>query len=263
VRPTTRLALLLPLLAAAPVPVASQGPAPARHILFVGNSYTYWNELPRMVRALADSAGHPEITIESITAPGVSLEDHWNEGPARSKIAAGGWEIVVLQQGPSSQPEGRRLLREYVSKFSQEIHRVGGRPALYMVWPSRERSGDFDGVRESYTAAATLVGGLLFPASEAWRAAWRRDSTLALYSGDNLHPSRLGSYLTALVMVAELLGQPPEGLVSGITIDGPAGYTLVVPEPVARLLKGAAAEAIRSLSPSFLISPITNSDSSR
>jgi hypothetical protein len=78
-----------------------------------------------------------------------------------------------------------------------------------MVWPSRERFGDFDGVRASYTNAAKDVNGLLLPAGDAWRAAWRRDAHLALYGADNFHPSPLGSYLAALVIVHRLTGGLP------------------------------------------------------
>jgi hypothetical protein len=49
-----------------------------------------------------------------------------------------------------------------------------------MVWPSQARRGDFDGVSESYATAAADVHALLLRAGDAWRAAWRKDSTLAL-----------------------------------------------------------------------------------
>jgi hypothetical protein len=172
------------------------------------------------------------------------LLDLWQEGTARQRIVTGKFDVVIMQQGPSSQPEGRAWLLAGVDSFTAVIRRSGGRPALYMVWPSRGRQDDFDGTRESYTLAAERVGGMLFPAAEAWRAAWRRDPSLSFYSADDLHPTRLGSYLTALVIVGELTGRAPAELPSQITLEGGSGYTLAVPEPVAAVLKLAAAEAI-------------------
>jgi hypothetical protein len=64
------------------------------------------------------------------------------------------------------------------------------------------------------------------------------------YSADDLHPSRLGTYLTALVMVGELLNRSPVGLSTRISVEGESRYTLEVPAPVARLLQQAAAEAV-------------------
>jgi hypothetical protein len=78
-----------------------------------------------------------------------------------------------------------------------------------MVWPSSSRRKDFDGVSESYTRAAALIDGVLFPMGEAWRAAWRRDPTLALFGPDGFHPSRLGSSLAALVIFNQLTGRLP------------------------------------------------------
>lgn len=220
--------------------------APPSRLLFIGNSYTYWNDLPQMVRALADSAGLHGLQVEAVTAPGAALQDLWGQGTARDRIATGRFDLVIMQQGPSSQPEGRQWLLAGVDSFAVEIRRAGGRPAMYMVWPSRDRRCDFDATRESYTLAAERVGGMLFPAGAAWQAAWRRDSTLSFYSRDDLHPTLLGSYLTALVMVGELTGRSPAKLPSRLEVGGMGGYTLAVPEPVAALLKAAAAEAIRA-----------------
>ena len=117
-----------------------------------------------------------------------SLEDHWNRGDAQRAIAEGGWSIVVLQQGPSALPESRVSLVDYAKRFAIDAQRVRARVGLFMVWPSSNRMGDFDGVRLSYAAAAGAVGGLLIPAGDAWREAWRRDSRLALYGPDGFIP---------------------------------------------------------------------------
>ncbi len=101
-----------------------------------------------MVCALARAAGRPAV-CESVAKPDYSLEDHWNEREARRAIARG-WDLVVLQQGPSALPESRVLLVEFARRFDVEIRKTGARTALYMVWPSRARRADFDRVSESY-----------------------------------------------------------------------------------------------------------------
>lgn len=177
-------------------------------ILFVGNSLTATNDLPGMVEAMGRAAG-VDVRCAAVAKPNFSLEDHWNDGEARRAIAKGGWTHVVLQQGPSALPESRVLLDEYARRFDREIRRANARPALFMVWPSQGRRQDFDGVSRSYAGAATLVGGVLLPAGDAWRAAWRRAPGLALYGPDGFHPSRLGSSLAALVILDRLTGRLP------------------------------------------------------
>ena len=193
-------------------PAAGANASPPRadlRVLFIGNSLTAANDLPSMVSALAAAAGLGRLETRTIAPGGYSLEDHWNDGTARRAITEGGWSFVVLQQGPSALPDSQVLLREYTRRFNDLIVRAGARTALYMVWPSRERFGDFDGVRDSYAKAAKDVNGLLLPAGDAWRAAWRRDRNLALYGADSFHPSPLGSYLAAMVIVHGLTGRIP------------------------------------------------------
>jgi hypothetical protein len=213
-------------------------------VLFIGNSLTEGNGLPAMVQSLARQAGQP-LTVEAVVFGGFSLEDHWNEGSARRAIARGGWRYVVLQQGPSSLPESRDNLLQWTGRFNQEIRRAGAVPAMYSVWPDSTRSAFFDDVSESYRQAAARVDGLLLPAGEAWRAAWRRQPGLSLYASDNFHPNVRGTYLAALVVCAQLLGRSPVGLAAPLTRaeGGAPAFTPSAPESA--LLQDAAAEAIR------------------
>ncbi len=200
-------------------------------ILFIGNSLTAANGLPAMVEALSRAKGAATVVdATAVTTNNFSLEDHWNQGPARATVAKGGWSIVVLQQGPSALPESRVLLRDYVKRFAADAAHVGARTALYMVWPSKARERDFDAVSESYALAAQDVAGTLLPAGDAWREAWRRDPSLALYADDGFHPSGLGSYLAALTIWRGLSAQ------SAIGLPGPPG----VPSPTLKLLQEVA-----------------------
>ena len=205
---------------------AQTGPASGRQIrvLFVGNSLTYVNDLPGMVVALAQNAGD-RITQTTVAFPNFSLEDHWNDGRALQAISASKWDLIVLQQGPSSLATSRDLLLDFAKRFADEAVRSGARVALYSVWPSSDRAMDFDAVTANYAAAADTTDGVLFPAGEAWRAAWHRDSSLELYGPDGFHPSQLGSYLVALVMYQQLTGRSPEGLPT--SFDWPGGHLVL------------------------------------
>jgi hypothetical protein len=180
-----------------------------RPILFVGNSLTYFNDLPLIVESLADSV--PGLTPAQRLAPDMAafpdfaLEDHWAEGTAVRALDERKWNVVVLQQGSSALEASRVNLREWTKKFDTKIRAAGARTAMYAVWPLETRQFDFDRVNESYTLAATDVNGMLFPVGEAWRAAWRRDPNLQLYAADGLHPSVRGSYVAGLVIASMLL----------------------------------------------------------
>jgi hypothetical protein len=221
------------LLAAAPILAADRvsTKSPLR-ILFIGNSLTYANDLPALVAALAEGAGEPAPVWDAVVEGGFSLEDHWSRGAAQKAISRAGWDFVVLQQGPSALPESRLALTRDAIRFADLVAKAGGRTALYMVWPSRSRSFDFQGVVDSYRTAADRAGALLLPAGEAWRIAAKSAPEIALYSPDGLHPTVEGSYLAAVVIAARLYRRSPVGLPS-----------LGLPEAKARPLQQAAAAA--------------------
>ncbi|HEX9892923.1 MAG TPA: hypothetical protein VGA78_03320 [Gemmatimonadales bacterium] len=210
-------------------------------ILFVGNSLTYFNDLPGMVKALSDSLDVPTTQAAAVAFPDYALEDHWNQGEARSAIQQGSWTHVVMQQGPSALESSRQNLLQWIVPFDQAIREQGGLPGMYMVWPSSERSADFDRVSETYRLAAQAINGLLFPAGDAWRAAWRRDAALELYGGDGFHPTAMGTYLAAITIAAVIHQRSPVGMPRGLTV---ASGSLTLPAATATLLQEAATEAI-------------------
>ncbi len=208
-------------------------------VLFIGNSLTYTNDLPGMLGWMLAQTDVAVGRIETVAFPNVGLEDHWGLSSTRDRITEGDFDFVVLQQGPSA-TEGRPSLLEYSQLFANEIVAAGGRPALYMVWPSQARFFDFDGVSDSYQTAAVQVGGVLLPAGEAWRVAWAVDPDLELYGADGFHPSEMGTYLAALVMFAQLAATDPRTLPAVIpTSLGLVGIT----DEVAALLHQAAVDA--------------------
>lgn len=213
-------------------------------VLFVGNSLTYVNDLPQIVQALAAGGSGPAIEARMIAFPDYNLEDHLSRGDAVAAIRRGGWATVVLQQGPSTLTENRAQLRASARQLADEAAKVGARTALYAVWPTRDRVGDFPAADESYALAASDVNGTLLPVGEAWRAAWRRDASLALYAADGLHPSVTGSYLAGLVIAARLTGRSPVGMPRELRLAG--GGRIEVPAALAATLQQAAAEALAS-----------------
>ncbi len=180
-------------------------------VLFIGNSLTFFNGMPEILEGLFDLGNAGSVFIGAEVAPNVGLQDHWAAGGARDRIAQGGWDVVVLQQGPSA-TEGCPSLLEFSQLFAEEIRANGGEPALYMVWPAEARFFDFPGVSDAYSTAADLVDGILFPVGEAWLEAWERDEDIPLYASDRFHPSLMGSYLAALVMYQQLTGLDPRDL---------------------------------------------------
>ena len=207
-------------------------------VLFIGNSLTFLNDLPGTLSSMALSVGDT-IHVETVAQPNFALIDHYNDSNALETIARGRWKYVVLQQGPSTTQINRDSLILAAQLFNTHIRAVGATPALYMVWPSRDRKTFFDAARISYQMAAAAVNGIFIPAGRAWVTAWETDTSLALYHQDGLHSSPLGTYLAALVLYERITGHDAR-LLPGVAVV--EGKTLNMPEATIRLLQRAAHE---------------------
>ena len=180
---------------------------PGVHVLFIGNSLTYSNDLPGTVAGIMRLAGE-EMSYHTVVRPDFAVFDHYSGGSdAVEQVRRGGWHFVILQQGPSSLPESRASLIQWTVNFDRLIRPTGAMPALFMVWPSKDRFRFFEDVRRSYELAADTVGGLFLPAGEAWLTVWQDSAELDLYGPDDFHPSEMGSFLAALVMFEKLSGK--------------------------------------------------------
>jgi hypothetical protein len=68
-----------------------------KKVLFIGNSYTYFNDMPEMVSEMAESTVD-ELEIVSGAIGGYSFKDHSTDSATLSLIKMGGWDYVVLQE---------------------------------------------------------------------------------------------------------------------------------------------------------------------
>lgn len=181
-------------------------------MLFIGNSLTSWNDLPATVAQLGATV-NDTIAVESVTRPNFALIDHVNGmSNAVDVVRRGGWDFVVLQQGPTSQALGRDTLILAARRLDPDVRTAGGRSAPLMTWPAADRHQDFAGALRSCREAAAAVEGLCLPAGEAWRRAWAVDPSLPFYGPDGFHPSPLGTYLTALVIYEGITGHDVRSL---------------------------------------------------
>ncbi len=219
---------------------------PHHRVLFVGNSLTYTNDLPATVGAIARSVGDT-MTVVTSAAPNLALIDHLTGGSdAVRQLKNTRWDVVVLQQGPtSSAGVCRDSLVLWTRMFDSLVRPGGGRTALFMPWPATSQGDVWAGVRTSYQVAARAVDGVFLPAGEAWHSALRRHPGLPLYGPDSFHPSPMGSYLAALAIYEQLTGRDARTFPSQ-AFD--AGRPLAMSADTIGWLQQAAHDANRSYS---------------
>lgn len=173
-------------------------------VLFVGNSLSYTNNLPKLVK---DAAKHKGLKIKTsiLAKPNYALIDHWDEGHLQKKINNDQFDYVIVQQGPSSQKEGRKLLLEAGKKISILCDNSNSRLMFFMVWPAIQYYQTFDGVISNYREAAVQNKALLAPVGEVWKTHIDSTKNFDYYGPDGFHPSLKGSKVAADIIVSELM----------------------------------------------------------
>jgi hypothetical protein len=189
-------------------PNASQ----STRILFIGNSYTTRNQLPRLLVDLAATAEHPtQVEVATIFAGGASLRRHWNAGNAQKALANTTWDYVVLQEQSTLPVKNPQRYHENVRLFAAEIAKHGAKIALYLTWSRQQAPQAQDQITGTVEEMAAETGARVVPVGPAWHAAMREDPSLVLYEDDGSHPTAAGSYLAACVFLVSLFDQRPCG----------------------------------------------------
>ena len=171
----------------------------AQRMLFVGNSLTYSNDMPKIFEKISNDFG-VSANGTSLCFPNYGLIDHWDQKTVQGIMAREHFDYVVVQQGPSSQPPGRKMLVDYNAKIKSLCLENDSNLAFFMVWPSKKYYHTFDGVILSHQYAAKENHALLFPVGQVWQNYEKKKNKENLYSEDGFHPSKAGSFLAALTI---------------------------------------------------------------
>ena len=206
----TVLASLLLLAAFRGVPAADDS-LPLR-VLFIGNSYTSVNDLPKMIDELSKAGKQRPLEIGRELRGGSTLEMHWKDGKAAQKIAEKKWDLVVLQEHSLRPINDRKLMFEYASKLDEEIKKQGSKTLLYLTWARQDKPDTQAPLSKAYLELAKDLKGSVAPVGVAWEVAMKNNDKLVLHQADKSHPNKTGTYLAACVFYGTIHGKSPEGL---------------------------------------------------
>lgn len=199
-------------------------------VLWIGNSYTYGNDLPTTFANLAESLGDT-VNHDQSTQGGATLEGHSTNNTTLNKIASNDWDFVVIQeqsQRPSF-PDWQVAQETYpfaeILVDSIRSNYACATPVFFMTWgrkygdqqncanwpPVCTFSGMQERLRESYLEMAMDNDANCSPVGAAWALSWMTDSTINLWNNDNSHPNVYGTYLAACTFYATIFESDPAG----------------------------------------------------
>lgn len=196
-------------------------------VLFIGNSYTHVNNLPELVRRLAESEGR-SFQYTMIAPGGCTLERHLKNPEVADAMRSGGWNFVVMQEqsrAPAGQPAQVNRHVYPAARSLDSLRRLfnpEARTVFYMTWGRRDGDAErcrenpavctYEGMqarlRESYLEMTYANDAWCAPVGVAWKRVRTERPDLDLYQPDKSHPSPAGSYLGANVFYTLFYGTP-------------------------------------------------------
>ena len=201
-------------------------------ILFIGNSYTYYNSSPELFKALVNERfPNKTVNIQLVSQGGMTLKRHWEDGRALEAIKSNTWDYVILQEQSKL---GMGIIidddfyfgqtehfYEYARKFDAEIKKSGAKTAFFMTWSVKQKPEEQVILTHAYSTIAKELNAILIPVGLVWDNV-RTKNQFNLYNMDGSHPSAYGSYLVATSVFSSLLDEDPSGLtgvISGLKLS--------------------------------------------
>ena len=219
-------------MAPSPERVIQCDPEKTLRVLFIGNSLTYVQNMPRQVEAIAASLSGPCIETEMIAVGGATLENHWRADSAARRIRSGNFTHVVMNDQSTfgeawvidgqTRVEGTAAeLKEFGRRFIEVVRAANAKPFFLAHWSDKQAPPrDQQALDYAFATVAQANAADVIPAGTAVKALQASTPRATPYFEDGHHLSATGAYLEALVVYSMISGQSVAGATS--RISGPA-----------------------------------------
>ncbi len=236
-------ALQLPLgtAQAQTAPQQSATAAAPESVLWVGNSFFYYNNSlhGHFGRLVASAGGGARVRGVSATISGSGLDWHdmasllrpnglgrysfVGDNEIRFNPPGRQYDTAVMMDCSQCpiHPQLQAAFHDTVKKNAHLLRQAGVRPVLFMSWAYQDKPEMTAQLAEQYTQAGKANGAVVIPAGLAFAKAIAKQPDTALYESDKRHPSLAGTYLAACTAYATLFGKSPVGLTytAGLSAD--------------------------------------------
>lgn len=193
-------------------------------VLFLGNSHTYFHDMPALfARFVAISTGRePQVTMLAYSKRNLA----WHRSEyfsLRFNLMYGGYDYCVIQQAAHPYPPVEATMRDGTA-IVEMCRRCGVTPVLFMTWAEKRFPEHQQIMIDTCAALARDTGALPAPIGKIWQEVLRRGD-IDLYYSDGEHAGTYGDFLIAACLCALLTGKlSPE--ISGL------GFNFLDPDPI-------------------------------
>ncbi len=179
---------------------AGLAPPANYQLLFIGNSHSSANGLPRLLKTLIEH-GLPGSSVEAKTAPGWAyLSEHLENGSTQKVLLSRDWTHVILQAQKYSTTGRYSYPTDAAEEWIRRARKQNAIPILFPEWPRRGNLEEGRRIHTLHVEIAARESACVAPVGLAWDEARVRYPALRLYASDGNHSNLTGALLTAFVL---------------------------------------------------------------
>jgi hypothetical protein len=181
---------------------------PDLRILFIGNSFISYNDMPAIfVSLMHHQKPQKRLRVFSVTEGGFTLLDHSRR--FSSKLATfSKWDYIILQEQSTQplNPEDAKNMEIDCVWLDKHFRVSKNKTALLMTWCDLNKPKDQVIISKVYRDIGRKLNATVIPAGELMLKVTKEEPKIPLYDSDGYHPGKYGSYLVAC-LICNMLGQ--------------------------------------------------------
>lgn len=192
-------------------------------ILFIGNSFTEYNNMPRrLFEPICKKAGYT-VVVDAVTRGSYILESFANASDAYGErvdryLREKEYDAVIIQEQSHRPISDYASFERGVKALAKKVSANGADLFLYETWGYKAGHGGLpsyggstrkmaEKLQTAYAKAAKAVGAKVIPAGAAMLDVYtNHKSKIELYEPDLYHPSNTGSVLVAYTAFETIFG---------------------------------------------------------
>lgn len=182
-------------------------------ILFVGNSHTFYNDMPELFRELCEADGETQVEVAMQAHGGVTYGWHYTQKwELRFALLHGRYDYVIYQQAAHSPCPSKEETLADGTAIIQQARAAGVTPIVTIPWAEKRDPAHQLDMYDIYDTLQEKTGVLCSPVGQVFERTSKERPDIDLYWLDGEHCSPYGSYVNACVHYAQILKKSPVGL---------------------------------------------------
>ncbi len=193
------------------------------NILFIGNSFTFYNDMPSTIQQMCNISGI-DAKVEQVTYGGYTLSKYLGEDKeatkeVMNKLCDTKWDYVILQEFSNRPLVDNAKFIQSVIQLNKFIKMNGAKTLLYSTWSYRDGSKKLENdagvtydefynrLKDAYNEAGRIIVSPVIQIGTAFDSIHKKFKDIDLLMDDDYHPSPDGSYVIAAMFYLTFFGK--------------------------------------------------------